>query len=217
MYVLRSSPKLDSLRRMGKAFMRRANGALNGRKGFDQAREMLAQRLGEIDLEAMQKRGTKLAGAVRTDLQRRIRPKRRGPSPGAMIGLAGIALAGLAAAGVGFLAYDRDRRAAARKRLEEVRSGVRERYAELSTGRTKAEADLKEQVSKAIAEGGHMPDGLETAVEGRTVYLRGAVADAASVDAAAERAHGVPGVVAVVNLTTGRSNDQRSPASAAKS
>src|SRR5262249_2313883 len=217
MYVLRSGPKLDSLRRMGKAFMRRAKGAIDGRKNFDQAREMLAQRLGEIDLDAMQKRGTKLAGAVRSDLQRRIRPKRRGPSPGAMIGLAGIALAGLAAAGVGFLAYDRERREAARKRLADVRSGVRERYDELSSGRTKAEADLKEQVSQAIAEGGHMPDGLETVVEGRTVYLRGAVADAASVDAAAERAHGVPGVVAVVNLTTSRSGDQRSPTSAPKS
>lgn len=197
--------------------MRRANGAINGRKSFDQVREMLAQRLDDIDLDAIQKRGTKLAGAVRSDLQRRIRPKRRGPSPGAMIGLAGLALAGLAAAGVGFLAYNRERRDAARKRLAEVRSGVRERYAELASGRTKAEADLMEQVSKAIAEGGHMPDGLETVVEGRTVYLRGAVADPASVDAAAERAHGVPGVVAVVNLTTGRSNDQRSHASIGKS
>jgi hypothetical protein len=39
-------------------------------------------------------------------------------------------------------------------------------------------------------------------VEGRTVYLRGAVNDPGAVDAAAERAHAIPGVVAVVNLTT---------------
>ena len=58
---------------------------------------------------------------------------------------------------------------------------------------------------------------LAVLLTGGTVYLRGAVADPASVDAAAERAHGVPGVVAVVNLTTSRSGDQRSPASASKS
>lgn len=202
---------------MGKASLRRGNGAFDGRKSFDQAREMLAQRLGDIDFEAMQKRGSKLAGSMRSDLQRRIRPQRRGPSPGAVIGLAGLALVGLAAAGIGYLAYDRERREAARKRLGDVRSGVRERYAELTSGRTKAETDLKEQVSKAISAAGHMPDGLETVVEGRTVYLRGAVADPASVDAAAERAHGVPGVVAVVNLTTSRSNDERAPAGASKS
>jgi osmotically-inducible protein OsmY len=39
-------------------------------------------------------------------------------------------------------------------------------------------------------------------VEGRTVYLKGAVADPAAADAAAERAHAVEGVVAVVNHTT---------------
>jgi osmotically-inducible protein OsmY len=45
---------------------------------------------------------------------------------------------------------------------------------------------------------------VDVAVEGRTVYLRGSVDDPAAVDAAAERIHAVDGVVAVVNLTTGR-------------
>jgi hypothetical protein len=45
------------------------------------------------------------------------------------------------------------------------------------------------------------------------VYLRGAVSDTAFVDAAAERVHGVPGVVAVVNLTGGSADQQRMSAS----
>ena len=222
--MLQIVPKVDSLRGMGKASLRWGNRTFDGQKSFDEARRALAQRLGEIDIEAMRKRGTVLAGLVRSDLQRRIRPQRRRPSPGAMLGIAGLALLGLAAAGVGYVISDRERRQWAlkrqewaRKRMEEMRSGVSERYAELTSGRTRAEAELEERVEKAVSEGGRAPDGLETVVEGRTVYLRGAVADPASVDAAAERAHGVPGVVAVVNLTTSRSGDQRSPASAGKS
>ena len=209
---------------MGKAPMRWGDRTFDGLKSFDQARGTLAQRLGEIDIEAMRKRGSVLAGLVRSDLQRRIRPRRRRTSPGAILGIAGLAVIGLAAAGVGYVVSNRQRREWAlkrrdwaRKRMEEMGSGVRDRYAELTSGRTRAEAELEERVEKAVSEGGRAPEGLETVVEGRTVYLRGAVADPASVDAAAERAHGVPGVVAVVNLTTSRSGDQRSPTSAAKS
>ena len=189
----------------------RALGDLAGT--IEQARGALAHRLERIDIEAMQKRGTKLAGSVRSDVVRRLRPARRGPSPAAIFGMAGLAVLGLAAAGVGYLIYDRERREAARKRLEGMRSGVRERYAELTGGRTRAETDLEEKVEQAISQGGKPPEGLQTVVEGRTGYLRGDVADPASVDAAAERAHGVPGVVAVVNLTTSRANDKRAPAS----
>jgi osmotically-inducible protein OsmY len=98
--------------------------------------------------------------------------------------------------------YDRERREAARRRLNDVQSRARERYAELTGGRTRAEADLEERVRQAIADGGSAPQELDVVVEGRTVYLRGGVPDPAAVDAAAERIHGVPGVVAVVNLTT---------------
>src|SRR5215472_2627990 len=209
---------------MGKAPLRWGNRTFDGRKTFDEARGALAQRLGEIDIEAMRKRGSVMAGLVRSDLQQRIRPQRRRTSPGAIVGIAGLAMLGLAAAAAGYVASNRERREWALKRrewagkrMEEMRLGVRERYAVLTSGRTRAEAELEERVEKAVSEGGKTPEGLETVVEGRTVYLRGAVADPASVDAAAERAHGVPGVVAVVNLTTARSDDQRSPTSAAKS
>jgi len=50
------------------------------------------------------------------------------------------------------------------------------------------------------AEGGAIPEGLQVAVEGRTVYLRGTV-DTAVADQAALSAQSVEGVAAVVNLT----------------
>ena len=191
---------------MGKPTKRRVERALNDVVGvLDQARGALVQRLDEIDLTAMQKRGTRMAGAVRSDLQRRTRPRRRRVSPWAIAGIAGVVALGAAAAGIGYVAYDRDRRDAARRRLSDVQHRARERYAELVGGQTQAEANLEARVRQAISDGGRPPEGLEVVVEGRTVYLRGAVADPAFVDAAAERVHGVPGVVAVVNLTTSSS------------
>ncbi len=83
------------------------------------------------------------------------------------------------------------------------------RSAPQTGGRTQAEIDLEERVRQAISDSGSVPDDFDLVVEGRTVYLRGAVADPASVDAAAERIHGVPGVVAVVNLTTSASWSRR--------
>jgi hypothetical protein len=161
------------------------------------------QRLDEIDLEAMRKQGTRLAGSVRSDLERRIRPRpRRRISPWGVVGITGLVVLGAAAVGVGYVAYDRERREAARRRLTGMQVRARERYAELTGGRTRAETELGQRVEQAIREGGPAPSGLEVVVEGRTVYLRGAVDDPAVVDAAAERIHGVPDVVAVVNLTT---------------
>ena len=188
---------------MGKRTKRRGERALNDVVGvLDQARCALIRRLDDIDLRAMQKRGTRLAGTVRSDVERRVRPRRRTPSPWTIAGIAGLVTLGAAAVGIGYVAYDRDRREAARRRLGDVQHRARERYAELIGGQTLAEANLEARVKQAIADGGRSPDGLELVVEGRTVYLRGAVADPAFVDAAAERVHGVPGVVAVVNLTT---------------
>src|SRR2546421_3293 len=110
---------------MGKANNGRGERALRAMVGaLDQARGALAHRLDEIDLEDMRKRGTRMAGSVRTDLQRRVRPRRRRVSPWGVVGI-------------------------------------------------------------------------------HTVDRGGVVADPALVDAAVERVHGVPGVVAVVNLTTG--------------
>jgi hypothetical protein len=175
---------------------------------LDQLRDMLVQRLDDVDLKAVRTRGVRLAGSVRRDLERRVRPRRRRVTPWSAAGITGLAVIGAALVGIGYMAYDRERREAARRRLGGVQSRARERYAELTGGRTPAEADLADRVRSAVAEGGTPPDGLELVVEGRTVYLRGAVSDPALADAAAERAHGVSGVVAVVNLTTSAARDQ---------
>lgn len=189
---------------MGKARLGRGERAVNELIGaVDQARGTLVKRLDEIDLEAMRRRGNRLAGTVRTDVERRIRPRRRRIAPWGVVGIAGLVALGAAAVGVGYVVYDRERREAARRRLDGMQSRARERYAELTGSRTPGEAALEGRVNAAIAEGGPMPGGLEVVVEGNTVYLRGAVADPAYVDAAVERVHTVAGVVAVVNLTTG--------------
>jgi hypothetical protein len=188
---------------MGNASKRRGEQALDTAIGaLEQARGILIKRLEEIDMDAMRKQGFRLAGSVRSDLRRRVQPRRRRVSPWGAVGIAGLVVLGAAAAGIGYMAYDRERREAARRRLADVQSRARDRYAELTGGRTRAEADLEERVRQAIADGGNAPEGLEVVVEGRTVYLRGGVSDPAAVDAAAERIHGVAGVVAVVNLTT---------------
>jgi len=188
---------------MNKAARKRGQQTLNELlRTLDGVRALVAKRLDEIDIEAMGKRGTRMAGSVRDDLGRRVRPRRRGLPPAAIVGIAGLIVAGAALAGVGYVLYDRERREEARRRIGGMQTRARERYAEL-TGRTQAESELEGRVREAISNGGAAPDGLEVIVEGRTVYLRGVVADPALVDAAAERAHQVPGVVAVVNLTTG--------------
>lgn len=194
---------------MGNGSKRRGERALNTAIGaLDQARGTLVQRLNEVDVDAMRKQGVRFAGSVRTDLRRRMQPRRRRVSPWGVVGITGIVLLGAAAVGVGYVVYDRERRQAARRRLTNVQSRARERYAELTGGRTRAEADLEERVRQAIANGGAAPQELDVVVEGRTVYLRGGVSDPAAVDAAAERIHGVPGVVAVVNLTTNAAREQ---------
>jgi len=197
---------------MGNGSKMRAEQALGAAvTALEAARITLIRRLEEIDTDAMRKRGVRLAGVVRSDLERRVRPpRRRRVSPWGVAGVAGLVVLGAAAVGVGYVAYDRERREAARRRLGDVQSLARERYAELTGGRTRAEFDLEQRVRQAIVDGGMAPQGLDVVVEGRTVYLRGAVADPAAVDAAAERIHGVPGVVAVVNLTTSGSREQAS-------
>lgn len=182
------------------------------KQGTRQASRM-AQRLDNIDTKALRRRGYLYAGALRRQVEKQVesrartRPRRRPPIAGLVV------LTGLAA-GCWFL-YDRSRREAMRQRLATAQNRARERYSELGgvggalgkvTGRTNGgwqEPSLKSRVEAVIAEGGTPPSGLEVSVEGRTVYLRGSVEDPAFVDAAAERIHGVDGVVAVVNLTTG--------------
>src|SRR6266700_536322 len=198
---------------MGKVARKRAERALDNVFGaLDQARAVLVKRLDDVDLNAIRKSGTRWAGSVRPDLGRRVQPRRGRVSPWTVLGITGLVVLGAAAVGVGYVAYDRERRDAAQRRLNDVRHRARQRYAELVGGQTQVEADLEARVRQAITEGGTPPDGLEVVVEGRTAYLRGAVADPAFVDAGAERVHSVPGVVAVVNLTTSAAEDKRSRA-----
>jgi BON domain len=177
------------------------------KRGSEYAGKM-ASRLDDIDTKRLQRRGYKYAGALRKNVERRVRPEPRPRWP-----IAGLVAVGAALATVGWLMYDRSRREAMRQRLNDAQSRARERYADLGgvggalnkvSGRTNGhEENLKSAVEDAISAGGTRPAGLEVSVEGRTVYLRGKVDDPAAVDAAAERIHSVPGVVAVVNLTTG--------------
>jgi hypothetical protein len=219
---------------MNRALKKRTETALDElSRTYELVRELLIQRLGDVDTTTMRKRGSeyasrwasrlddidktklqrrgyKAAGGLRKQVERRVRrePERRPRWP-----IAGLVAIGAGLAAVGWLVYDAGRREAVRRRLTEAPSRARERYADLGgvggavnrvSGRSNGqEQDLKQQVEETIAQGGTRPAGLEVSVEGRTVYLRGRVDDPAAVDAAAERVHSVPGVVAVVNLTTG--------------
>jgi hypothetical protein len=154
------------------------------------------------------------AELTRRNLEQRMRPRRRR----SRMPLVGVLVVGAAAAGaVGYLLYDRERRAQMLGRAARLQQGAQSRYAELggltgAVGRVRTrvgtgapeldEAALEQQVREVVDEGGAPVKAVKVSVEGRTVYLRGAVDDPAAVDAAAERVHGVEGVVAVVNLTT---------------
>ncbi len=173
-------------------------------------------------------KGGRYADSLLASVEERLRPqpRRRGlPIAG------GVLLIGLGAA-IAYLAYDRGRREALAGQAKQLQQTARQRYAELggiggvvekvqtqgiggvmdkvqkvrgnggAGSVALSEAELEEKVRAAIGEN---PQGLRVAVEGRTVYLRGAVGDASAADAAAERAHSIEGVVAVVNLTTASS------------
>jgi hypothetical protein len=184
-------------------------------------RSGLIARLAEVDTAALKKQGQALAahgvdyaGEVRRQVEKTGVPVPFLPEPRSkrhwplIAILAGVGL-GVAASTAYFL-YDRQRREAVKKRLTQVQSAAYDRYVHLGgvqgaiqgvRGRVNG-SDLKDKVVAAISGGGEFPKGLEVEVEGRTVYLKGEIEDAASADAAAERAHTVDGVVAVVNHTT---------------
>ncbi len=181
-------------------------------RSLEQARNEAVRRLERIDFEAVRKRGARVADTVQSNLgqrmrlprglELRVRPRPRRRIPFLAWGAAGMVLAGMVGAGVARVLADREQREKLRQQLDGLRVRARERYAVLAGGRAQADVDLEERVRGAIAARGAVPEGLEVSVEGRTVYLKGAVSDPAAVDEAAERVHDVDGVVAVVNLTT---------------
>ena len=186
-------------------------------------RSGLMNRLDDVDVDDLRRRGSRYAEGARKSARKsakaaRLKLATRGRQrPSRRLPVVGVLLIG-AASGIGYLLLrDRRRRNAIAVQMTKLQQGARQRYAELG-GFTAAvdkvrdrvataapeldEAALEEQVRKVVTEGGKAVAGLKVTVEGRTVYLRGAVDDPAAVDAVAERIHGVPGVVAVVNLTT---------------
>lgn len=188
-----------------------------------QVRSGVVSRLANVDTEALKTQGQALAahgldyaGEVRRQVEKtgvpvpflpQPKPKAtpRWPLAAILVGV-GIGVAATTA----WLLYDRKRREAVQKRLNQVQSAAYDRYVNLGgvqgalqgvRGKVNG-SDLKDKVVAAISGGGEFPKGLEVEVEGRTVYLKGEIQDAAAADAAAERAHTVEGVVAVVNHTT---------------
>jgi len=195
------------------AFKKRGESVLDElAKTYELVRETLLERVDDIDTDAYRKRGGRVARSMRARVEQRIRPRRRRRFP-----IAGLLLAGTLA-GLGYLLYDRRRRDMVRGRLTQVQVRTKERLDQMGgvqgavdnvmskvrpNGQQQLdETALKTEVEKAIAAGGAPPQGLQVAVEGRTVYLRGTVDNPAFVDAAAERAQSVEGVAAVVNLTS---------------
>jgi hypothetical protein len=184
---------------------------------YEMIRDLIADRLEDMDAAALRDRATttsrRMSKQLRTRVERRVRPRPQRRPP---LSLTAVMVMG-AAAGLGYLLYDRRRRDMLRGRLTQVQVRARERMSGMgvsgavdsvmarvrpSGGVTELESSLQAQVDEAVAGGGLTPMGLEAKVEGRTVYFRGAIQDPAAVDQAMERVQQIPGVVAVVNLTT---------------
>ncbi|MEP7104414.1 MAG: BON domain-containing protein [Chloroflexota bacterium] len=177
---------------------------------YEMLRDQLADRLDEIDARALGSRAYSYSKDLRQRVEGRVRPQPKRRFPIAAL----IALG--AAVGIGVLLYDRRRRDMVQGRLTQLKVRTQERMPGMGNGLSGAvdnvmgkvrggaaeldEQKLKTGVEASIAEGGQLPEGLQVAVEGRTVYLRGTV-DPAIADQAAVRAQSVEGVAAVVNLT----------------
>jgi hypothetical protein len=170
-----------------------------------------AMKRGQRYARLARKHGPRYAKAVRKNIERRVRPK---PSRLPLaLGLLGASIA--VGIGVGVLLYDKSRRQALTSGVGRLQAGARQRYADLGgvggavglvRDRVRGGSDerpaLEAQARQAITQGGPAPADLRVSVEGRTVYLRGTVDDAAYVEAAVERVQGIDGVVAVVDMTT---------------
>jgi hypothetical protein len=176
--------------------------------------ELDARRLGGRAYSSARDLRSKVEGAVRNSPLPVRRQRRR--FPWALVAV------GFATAGIAWLLYDRRRRDMIQGRITQLGVRAQEQVEQVAPGmkngvtgavdgvmakvkgqgaRGLNEEALKGDVETAVGAGGGLPDGLQIAVEGRTVYLRGVVAGDVS-DRAAARAQQVEGVAAVVNLTT---------------
>ena len=204
---------------MKKKAARTADSALEEILGVvESLRQQILARLPEVDTEQLRKRAGKLAQEAdrrsqdaRRRAEGRIRPRRRRRAPGVA---AFILMAGLGA-GIAYVLADAGRRRRLAESVRNLGEGARGRIDENGVsgavdgmmtklrpaGGPLQGAALKTEVEGALTAQGGIPAGLELSVEGRTVYLRGTVADPIALDRAMERIQDLPGVVAVVNLT----------------
>src|ERR1700737_1484029 len=84
------------------------------KRGSEYASKM-ASRLDDIDTTKLQRRGYKYAGALRKNVERRMRPEPRPRWP-----IAGVVSLGAGLAAAGWLVDDRSRREALRNRLRDA-------------------------------------------------------------------------------------------------
>lgn len=198
---------------MSRALRRRGEAALGGLiVGLEKLRGRLSRGLDEVDLEELRRLGSRYAATVQRSVGGRLRPRPRRRFP-----WAGVAALGATAVAVGILFCDKGRRDALKGQAARLQENARRRYAELGGlggavekvksrwsggGVALDEAQLEARVREALTADPGAPAGLKVSVEGRTVYLRGAVEDPAAVDRVVERVQALEGVVAVVNLTT---------------
>lgn len=185
---------------------------------FESFRQQVLARLAAIDTDELRSRATGLAREAdrrsrdaRRRAERRLRPKprRRGAGLTAAVVVFGVG------ATLYYVLSDAERRRRLTGSIQSLGRGARGQMngigvsgavdgvmSRVRPGSVElAGTALQTEVEGALAAQGGAPAGLEVSVEGRTVYLRGTVADPASLDRSMERIQELPGVVAVVNLT----------------
>lgn len=181
-------------------------------------RDAVADRLDGIDTKRIRRRADKLSASLTeaiTDavvesidtVRQRVRPRRTRQVPVAMIAIGGAVI------GFGIAAYFLGRRQEVRQKFTDL-SGEAQRRVPQVIGKVKGgrsnghvstdeeESQLRQAVEGAIFAGTQPPGELRVDVEGRTVYLRGHLEDRSYVDEAVQRAQGVEGVAAVINLVS---------------
>jgi DNA primase len=187
---------------------------------FANMRDRVADRLDEFDVKGMRKQLAQLTETVADRLenaqnrvQQRVRPQPRRRFP-----IAGLVLLG-SIAGMALLFYDSRRRTMMRDRMMQLQGEAKRQLPEMRNKATQAvgglrqrgsganggaeQARLQSEVESAIRGGQtSMPSDLDVSVEGRTVYLRGSIAEREMLDQVVERAQSVTGVAAVINLVS---------------